>query len=235
MTAKNTVESDALVHRALADRSRVGILEALRGADEPLDARQLAGSVGLHVNTVRSHLRQLEGAALVRARRDAQGKPGRPRIVFESTGRAETGFGQASAYRLLAEVLARSVTSEARTATREAEAAACSAARTLASADMPAEPASDEARTTPGLHRVMHLLSTLGFDPVAQREQDADEIVMRSCPFDGLGDAALELACSVHRGLIRGALDEHARTEASALVELRPKPGRCVARVAAAG
>lgn len=234
MAAKNTVESDALVHRALADRSRVRILETLRDADASLDARELALAVGLHVNTVRSHLRQLERAELVHARRDAQGKPGRPHIVFESASPAEPGSDDVNAYRVLVEVLAHSVAGEPATAKNEAEAAACSAARALTSVDKETRPNSAPHGTV-GLNRVMHLLSSLGFDPVAHAQTDTDEIVMHSCPFEDLGHESLEIACSVHRGLIRGALGDEASADDPTVVELHPEPGHCIARIAATG
>ncbi len=234
MVEKNTVESDTLLHRALADRSRIAILEALREAGEALDARQLALAVGLHVNTVRSHLRQLEGAGLVAARRDAQGKPGRPHIVFESTGRGALESGQAGAYRLLAEVLARSVASELPATKSDAETAARATARALAPSETP-HSLRDATPEAVELRPVMRLLTTLGFDPIAHRQPDSDEIVMRSCPFEGLERESLEIACSVHRGLIRGALDGNRTPDEPTVVELHPEPGRCVARIAATG
>lgn len=234
MTAKNIVESDALVHRALADQSRVNILETLRNADTPLDARQLASAVGLHVNTVRSHLRQLERASLVLARRDAQGKPGRPHIVFESAREPETNSGQVNAYRLLAEVLMNSVGNELAAVKNDAEAAACSTARTLRSADSASEPGSVGSEPTT-LSRVIRMLSTLGFDPLAHAGERGNEIVMRSCPFEDMGSKGLEIACSVHRGLIRGTLEDDASSDQRMAVELHPEPGHCVARIAAAG
>ena len=97
------------MHRALADPSRVSILETLRAGGAAKDASELAAAVGLHPNTIRSHLRQLEEAGLVVARRDAQGKPGRPHIVFEAVEPSDKTHSELAAYRVLADVLAQSV------------------------------------------------------------------------------------------------------------------------------
>jgi predicted transcriptional regulator len=53
-------------HKALADVSRLRILEELRGQGA-LDSHELGSLVGLHPNIVRSHVDQLIEAGLVRA------------------------------------------------------------------------------------------------------------------------------------------------------------------------
>ena len=52
-------------HKALGDVSRFRILEELRGLG-PLDSRELGRRVGIHPNTVRSHIEQLIQVRLVR-------------------------------------------------------------------------------------------------------------------------------------------------------------------------
>ena len=224
MPEKRSSDTEALLHRALADPSRVGILAALEQAPEPPDASQLARAVGLHVNTVRSHLRQLEEAGLVRPRRDAQGKPGRPHMVFEATGVALDPPKALEAYRMLASVLARSMASDGVAAVKLAETAGSAVARELA----PEQPGDGDS-----LGHVMRFLARLGFDPETRAHEDGPtEIVMRACPFEDLSPESLEVACSVHRGLIRGALAPET-SATSTVVELHPEPGSCVARLAA--
>ncbi|MDQ3122106.1 MAG: helix-turn-helix domain-containing protein, partial [Actinomycetota bacterium] len=81
------------------------ILEVLREAEAPLGARELGTRVGLHVNTVRSHLRVLAEAGLVSARREERTRPGRPRVLYEAAAEPPDARGLAS-YRLLAQILA---------------------------------------------------------------------------------------------------------------------------------
>ena len=225
MPTTRSSDRQALLHRALADPSRVKILDALEQAGEGRDASELALAVGLHVNTVRSHLRQLESAGLVRPRRDAQGKPGRPHIVFDATSRSGGGPSELDPYRLLANVLAESVASEGKGPDDLTESAAYAAGRELA-VDGEAEAGS--------LGYVTRFLARLGFEPLLRTPRGAPaEIVMRACPFEDMDPHALDIACSVHRGLIRGALGR-ADGDASTAVELQPEPGSCVARLSAA-
>ncbi|MGE5689277.1 MAG: helix-turn-helix transcriptional regulator [Pseudomonadota bacterium] len=95
--------SDPLLHRALGSPSRVRLLELLREAPEPLDARQLSERTALHPNTVRAHLARLEEAGLVRAETEVTGRRGRPRIVFAAVPVAAT---EEDGYRAVADVLA---------------------------------------------------------------------------------------------------------------------------------
>jgi predicted ArsR family transcriptional regulator len=78
---------ETALHRALSDRSRVRILRSLRAADQPLDVLELAESVGLHANTVRSHLAVLEQARLIAHELDRRGTRGRPRRLYRSARR----------------------------------------------------------------------------------------------------------------------------------------------------
>ncbi|HXF71613.1 MAG TPA: helix-turn-helix domain-containing protein, partial [Actinomycetota bacterium] len=77
-------EADLLTHRALAGESRTRVLDALRRAGRGLAASEIARAVGLHVSTVRFHLRALERAGLVARRVERAGRPGRPRIVYRA-------------------------------------------------------------------------------------------------------------------------------------------------------
>ena len=87
-------------HRALADPSRARILAELAD-DGALGARELAGRVGLHVNTVRVHLNALADAGLVVSETLPPQGRGRPRLVYRAAAEPEEG----RRYRLLAEIL----------------------------------------------------------------------------------------------------------------------------------
>src|SRR3989337_955761 len=79
-TTSQAAQEGATLHRALSDPSRLRILEVLEEAEAPLDARELGARVGLHFNTVRSHLRVLAEAGLVPSARERGPRPGRPRL-----------------------------------------------------------------------------------------------------------------------------------------------------------
>src|SRR5450759_1851937 len=89
-------------HKALADVSRLRILEELRGQGA-LDSRELGRLVGLHPNTVRWHVDQLIEAGLVRAVSTPASGRGRPRVLYEAIVDAPV---HESGYRLLAQILA---------------------------------------------------------------------------------------------------------------------------------
>jgi predicted ArsR family transcriptional regulator len=88
--------------RALGSRSRARVLAELRAADGPLDAQELGHRLGLHPNTVRSHLDLLEDAGLVTSESAPPHGRGRPRIRFHAVEKAA-----AAGPRLLADLLDR--------------------------------------------------------------------------------------------------------------------------------
>jgi DNA-binding transcriptional ArsR family regulator len=87
---------------------------------QPLGARELGTRVGLHLNTVRSHLRVLAEAGLASARREERTRPGRPRVLYEATAEALDAPALAS-YRLLAQILASSLAGSERDPSARAE------------------------------------------------------------------------------------------------------------------
>jgi len=90
-----------LLHRALGDRSRVRILRTIRAADRGLDVPALAAAVGLHPNTVRSHLAVLEEARLVTHAFEHLPRRGRPRALYTSARRIDADATAAPLLELL--------------------------------------------------------------------------------------------------------------------------------------
>lgn len=71
------------VHRALADGSRLRIVELLGAAGRALSVREIATGVSLHPNTVRDHLNVLAEARLVKTHIEQRDRAGRPRTFYE--------------------------------------------------------------------------------------------------------------------------------------------------------
>jgi len=222
---------EARLHRALGDGSRVRILQALRGSEQPLDASQLAEYVGLHANTVRSHLRILEEAGVVAVEPEDRTRPGRPRLVYvavpDTPGAVDTG-----GYQLLAEILASHLASAGQESSLQAELAGQAWGKYLVGRRPPfatASPAED-------VEAVMQLLEQFGFDP--RLEPDDGEGMMlltQHCPFGEVADHYRKVVCSVHLGLLQGALAElGAHVEAE---RLQPfvRPGVCAAHLEPTG
>jgi predicted ArsR family transcriptional regulator len=92
---------ETLLHRALGDRSRVRILRVLRASDRGLDVSALAAAVGLHENTIRSHLAVLENARLVTSELERRPGRGRPRALYASARRLDADASAAPLLELL--------------------------------------------------------------------------------------------------------------------------------------
>ena len=90
--------SETARHRALGEPARARVLESLRAAGAPLDAGALAARLGLHVSTIRWHLRVLAAAGLVTREREERLRPGRPRAVYRP---GPAALGEAGAPALL--------------------------------------------------------------------------------------------------------------------------------------
>lgn len=213
---------DTTRHKALADPSRAQILETLAGAGEPLDAVELAGRVGLHPNTVRWHLGVLAEAGLVTSSPEPRTRPGRPRIVFTT---AEEAPGGRQDYRLLASVLASSLSGSPE-GTVAAERAGSAWGRYLVERPLPlARMSADQAAD-----HVVRLLAEHGFEP----ERQNGDILMRRCPFHDLAEQHGDVVCSVHLGLVRGALAEIGAPVTVTRLEPFVEPRLCRARLGAA-
>jgi predicted ArsR family transcriptional regulator len=189
-------------------------------ADEPLDARQLAERVGLHANTVRWHLGVLADAGLVTSRAEARTRPGRPRIVFSAEEEPE---GRED-YRLLAAILAGSLAGTAE-GVATAERAGHAWGRFLVERPAPSiRVGADDAAD-----RVVALLDEHGFEP----ERENGHVLMHRCPFRDLAEEHGDVVCSVHLGLLRGALAEIGAPVTATRLEPFVGPSLCRARLGA--
>jgi predicted ArsR family transcriptional regulator len=186
--------------RTLSGVTRVAVLNTLTAAGTPLTVQQISERVGLHTNTVRFHLTQLMRAELVREDQADPSGPGRPRNVYsrapETSGEPEKG------YQLLAEILAGHLA-----ATSPAPAAAATAAGQEWGRHLTERPAPFAHVTSEqAIEQIMTFLDQLGFAP--ELEHEGHRILLRACPFRAVADHRPDVVCSVHLGLMRGALAE---------------------------
>jgi predicted ArsR family transcriptional regulator len=219
------VTTETGLHRALADPSRVRVLEALRESPDALDASQLAALVGLHVNTVRSHLRVLAQAALVEASPEERHRRGRPRIVYTATASAETP--PLAGYRLLAEILASELARSGHDSAERAEQAGRAWGRYLVSRRPPNAASTEEA----DIEAVVRLLEEFGFDPEPEHAGEGHTVIMQHCPFGEVADHYRRIVCSVHLGLMQGALAERGAHVEAEHLEPFVRPGVCAAHL----
>ncbi len=194
------------VHRALANPVRSRLLTLLRNAAEPQVVEHLAARVALHPNTVRSHLGVLEAAGLVERdagpAADLPRRPGRPRVSFRARDVAEEP-PEADGYRFLATMLAGSFAADLEDAEERALAAGDGWGRYLVDAPPPGERLSDAEATS----RLIELLDRAGFAPVASTDRPSGtNLELHRCPFADLAERHPDIVCSLHLGMMRGAL-----------------------------
>jgi predicted ArsR family transcriptional regulator len=213
--------SDRNHHQVLASISRAAVLELLRSRAQPLGVAEVAQHVGLHQNTVRSHLDLLVDSGYAVRRSEAPRGPGRPRVVYEATAAPDGDRN----YRLLAEVLAQHLIA---TSERPGE-AAVNAGRSWAastgrqqhdgdgSGTTDAPPVSEEA----AIAAVLRLLGDSGFAP--ELSADGASINLHRCP---------DVVCGAHLGIIQGALADLGGIVSATRLLPFVTPGLCVTTLA---
>lgn len=204
-------------HRALADEQRAGIVAELEAAPAGLDASEIGRRLGRHANTIRWHLGILARAGIVRSDAEPRSAPGRPRILYRLG--SSIGSERSDEYRLLASVLADTVSKERRGTE------ACELAGRTWGAELVGGRGRDAGS---GIEAVVGILAEQGFEPQA----DELAIRMRRCPFHDLAEAHPEVVCAVHRGLISGALEALGSNLSVRALEIFPQPSVCIARLA---
>jgi predicted ArsR family transcriptional regulator len=202
------------------------ILQLLRASAEPRSIASVADVLGVHPNTVRFHI-----DALLRAGRveqvlgDSAGR-GRPPILFRASRRMDpTG---PTNYRLLASILTGYVA--------EHPDAAGIAAQLGRSTSPALVPSSAQGRAPSKTRAVTELveLAELGFEPEPADGPRAREIRLRHCPFQNLAEQYGEVICSVHLGLMQGALSAMRAPVTVDRLDPFVEPDLCVAHLASA-
>ncbi len=215
-------------HGALAVASRLRLLDALRASEDALDARTLGTICGLHLNTVRFHMQILAEAGLVRSEPDSSGSRGRPRLLYTPTTVGGTASGTPAGYQLLATVLAAHWADAPAERAQRAE----RAGRAMATEQgFTTGPSSRPITTEDAVARVGGLFAELGFEPEVAGEGDDLQLRLHDCPFRAVATEHPEVVCSMHLGLLRGALDELGAPANTSSLAPFVTPHLCVARI----
>lgn len=197
-------------HRVLAVESRRALLDALRRSPGALDAAQLATQVGLHVTTAREHLELLVRDGSVSRETERRTVRGRPRVLYTATSRREPDDGDGLLAMMLASHLAqgddpRGQAEEA--GRRWGRRALVGGDVTVAAGTSTSEPGGRITDVGAATRRVVSLLAEVGFEPTERPVHGGTEIDLHRCPFVHTAQTHPEVACSVHLGLMRGALE----------------------------
>ncbi len=216
------MSESAAVRRALADDHRALIVDELRSARDGLDVRELAHRLGLHANTVRWHLGVLDNAGLLDAAPDANGRPGRPRMLYRLRRGAAAPSGR-DEHRLLATILTGAVAALPDGEVRAREAGRAWG-RFLVRRPSPLERVGEDEAVA----EVARLLDDEGFEA----EPHGTQIHMHRCPFHDLAEANPDIVCGVHLGLMAGALEELGADLEVEGLDVFVRPDLCIARTA---
>jgi predicted ArsR family transcriptional regulator len=207
-------------------RTRAEVLDVLRAADGPLGVRDVAQRTGLHQNTARFHLEALVEAGLAVREAEERETPGRPRIGYRALTDSPAGQRR---YRLLAQMLTSLIAGTMAEPARAAEEAGREWGAYLTEQPPPYEKLSGQA----AVRKLTAITEEIGFSPQAEAGDGDGQflLLLRQCPFREVAQQHQDVICSLHLGLMRGAL---ARMRAPVTADrLDPflQPSLCVARL----
>ncbi len=84
------------------------------------------------------------------------------------------------------------------------------------------------------IDEVVCLHEQFGFRPELRRAKSGQELVLKRCPFQEVATTYRAVICSVHLGLIRGALTELGTGVEADSLEPFAEPGACVGHLTGA-
>jgi predicted ArsR family transcriptional regulator len=187
------------VFKALGDNTRYAIYLELARTTSPLATGDIADSLGLHANTVRSHLERMRDLGLLELHVEPSGGVGRPQHRYTLAADAPSLGLEPPVYPMLARMLL-TMAGDSRLGSMEA---------IDAGRDQGAHDARRSGATTGECVRALSsYLQTLGFDPESVSEDDATTIAFTHCPFADLAASNPELVCGLHQGIVEGFLSE---------------------------
>jgi predicted ArsR family transcriptional regulator len=204
-------------------RSRADVLGMLRTADGPLGVREVAHRMGLHPNTARFHLEALTEAGLAARETQDRETPGRPRICYRAIA---DGPGGRRRYRLLAEMLTSLIAATMPEPAKAAEEAGREWGAYLTEQPPPYQ------RLSAGqaIAKLTDLMAELGFSPQAEAGDGGQHrLCLRQCPFREVAERHQDVVCSLHLGLMRGALARMRAPVTADRLEPFVEPSLCVA------
>lgn len=203
------------------------ILALLRSSAEPCSIASIADELEVHPNTVRFHLDALARAGRVEQVLGDPAGRGRPPILFRASRRMDPA-GPTN-YRLLAGILTDHLAREPDAAAVATRLGRATSPRLLESSGQRRAPSKTRA-----VNELVELLAELGFEPEPAYSPRTREIRLRHCPFQNLAEEHGEVICSLHLGLMQGALSAMRAPVTVGRLDPFVEPDLCVAHLAAA-
>lgn len=216
---------DESVHDEGPGRRRAQVLAALHAASGPQPVEDVAAVVGLHPNTARFHLERLVQSGQAEREDEPRTSPGRPRALYRAKGDAASGQ---RSYRLLAEILASSLSAEGERASALATETGRRWGRGMVEDAPPARQPDPETATAV----LVGVLDRVGFAPEAVTVGRRRRVLLHHCPFLEAARRDPDVVCAVHLGLMQGALEEMRAPVVADRLEPWATPDVCVAHLA---
>lgn len=179
---------------------------------EGLSASDLAEQLGLHVTTVRFHLDQLIAGHLVTSHFKRGQGAGRPRKLYAVAHGSLDAERSEHSFALLSEVLVQSFTDTDEALTPE-ELGARWGHRRVRQEQLDGtqtEPAKTPGQWLGKIGRMVDILGEWGYTPEVSTTDSGHtaRVALHDCPFADLARDNTALVCGIHRGLMRGAMEE---------------------------
>lgn len=196
---------------------RARVLERLQLYAGPVTVAALADELGMHTNTARDHLEALVDRGLATRERAPAAGRGRPAWRYTAAEDHPEPDPRVRDYAGLASALASHIARTSSDPSADALAAGQEWGRSLAREAQAREARAGKARAgeAPGRRsltnaaarrQVVEILGTLGFDPFP--DSRATTVGLRRCPLLDTARRFPDVVCSVHLGIVRGALSE---------------------------
>ncbi|GAA4808937.1 helix-turn-helix transcriptional regulator [Tomitella cavernea] len=197
---------------------RAAVLDRLRRHPDGARIAELAQESGLHANTLREHLDALAAAGFVERGRSAPQGRGRPAWIYTAQVHAGVDTPHADPrlrdYAGLAMSLASILRRVSSDVERDGLAAGVEWGRNLAR--------EHRGSGTPE-ERLVQLLTELGFAPTLR----GDGVSLRQCPLIDAARTYPDVVCTVHRGIVRGALAEFGGDPDASTLTAFAEPDAC--------
>ena len=206
-------------------QSRSRVLDLLRAAGTPLGVQEVAAETGLHPNTARFHLDGLAEAGLAVREPQPRETPGRPSMAYRAAD-GGTPAGERR-YRLLAEMLTSLITATM----PDPGGAARQAGREWGAYLAEQPPPYQRLSAGQAIERLAAITEKLGFTPQAEADGERYRLCLHQCPFREVALNHQDVVCSLHLGLMQGALAQMRAALTADRLEPFAGPSLCIAHL----
>ena len=197
-----------------------------------LTAAELGARLHLHVTTVRFHVDQLVGVGLVRAH-DERGQVGRPKRRYTASPGPLPELRRTEPYQMLAEMLVDVLQDGSVETAEEAGRRWLERHSEVLLSDLSPTPARTRSEWFAKLGLLVDVLDDWGYAPEMTTHDGGHtaELSLHNCPLLELVGSNPDVACGVHRGIIRGGLEVLGEGQVDMSLVPMVQPSVCLARI----